>query len=131
MSTIVNPTTDKAQVPTSEDINTRLFIYDHGENADEAGRYLTAYTRTGDDWTITVDYFEDERAWAVYGRMGDDDGPLTTDIITAFLAAHEDAQGVTDHLNTHPVTTRLNEAAEARQYIAKTFTGRPGYEVII
>ena len=127
MSTIVNPTTDKAQVPTSEDSRTRLFIVDHAQGEDTPGTYLTAYKCTGDDWYMTVDYFEDHGQWAVYALMGDDSAPLTREAMYEFLAAHEDAQGVADHLNAHPLTATLNAALGVR----KKTRGIDGLEVII
>lgn len=114
MSIIVAPTTDKAQAPTSEDSRTRLFIVDHAQGQDAPGTYMTAYKRTGVDWTMTVDYFEDHGQWAVYALLGDDTGPLTREVMCDFLAAHEDAQGVADHFNAHPLTVTLNAARGVR-----------------
>jgi hypothetical protein len=76
----------------------------------EPGTYLTAWKQNGDDWQLSVDYFEQEGRWAVYGVMGDDTSPLTVSKMAEILEAHEDAQGVADHLNnTHPLTPVLRE----------------------
>jgi len=124
MSTTLNPTVDMAAVPSSEVTRTRLQIVDHADTVDEAGVYLTAYKKTGHDWLVTVDYFEDQGAWHVYVRIGDDTTAVTPSIMAEVLAAHEDAQGVADHLNTHEITRRLNEAATVRRQLAELTVGR-------
>lgn len=124
MSTTLNPTVDIAAAPSSEVTRTRLQIVDHADTADEAGVYLTAYKKTGDDWLATVDYFEDQGAWQVYVRMGDDTTPVTSSIMADIIAAHEDAQEIADHLNSHDITTRLNDAANVRRQLAELTVGR-------
>jgi hypothetical protein len=124
MSTTLNPSSDIAAVPSSEVTRTRLQIVDHADTADEAGIYLTAYRQTGNDWLVTVDYFEDQSAWQVYVRMGDETTPVTPSIMADILAAHEDAQGIADHLNSHDITTRLINAATVRRQLAELTVGR-------
>jgi hypothetical protein len=102
---IIAPAADKATAPTSVDA---LTIIDNAPS--EPGTYLTAWKQNGDDWQLSVDYFEQEGRWAVYGVMGDDTRPLTVSRMAEILEAYEDAQGVADHLNnTHPSTLVLRE----------------------
>ncbi|KIU03859.1 hypothetical protein [Frigoribacterium sp. MEB024] len=102
---IIAPATDKATAPTSVDA---LTIIDNAPS--EPGTYLTAWKQNGDDWQLSVDYFEHEGRWAVYGVMGHDTSPLTVSKMAEILEAHEDAQGVADHLNnTHALTPVLRE----------------------
>jgi hypothetical protein len=113
--TTVDQTTDKTTVLTSGDSAARMFIIDHAAvGVCDPGEYLTAYTRKGDGWALTVDYFDTQKAWAVYVEVTTDE-PLTTERLAAMLEAHEDAQGVADHMNTHPLTERLNTAFELRK----------------
>lgn len=130
MSITLDPAVDIAAAPSSEVTRTRLQIVDHADTADEAGVYLTAYKKTGDDWLVTVDYFEDQAGWQVYVRMGDETTAVTRSIMTDVLAAHEDAQGIADHLNSHDITTRLNDAATVRRQLAE-LTVRRVVEVTI
>ena len=111
---IIAPATDKATAPTSVDALTVI------DNAPfEPGTYLTAWKQTGDDWQLSVDYFEHESRWAVYGVMGADTSPLTVSKMAEILAAHEDAQGVADHLNnTHALTPVLRRNRERKEQVA-------------
>ena len=120
----VDQATDETTVLTSGDGTTRLRIVDHAVSEDEAGAYLTAYTKAGDDWLVTVDYFKPQGGWNVYVRMGDDTVPVTASTMADVLAAHEDAQGIADHLNAHEITRRLNEAATVRRQLAELTVGR-------
>lgn len=127
MFTTVTHTTDNARVLTSGDSTRRLFIIDHAEvGGANPGEYLTAYTRNGDGWKLTVDYFHSTASWAVYALV-DDDEPLTTERLAAMLEGHEDAQGIADHLNSNPLTERLNAAIVSRRQSLE-FTGE-GREV--
>lgn len=111
---IIAPVTGKATAPTSVDALTVI------DNAPfEPGTYLTAWKQTGDDWQLSVDYFEHESRWAVYGVMGADTSPLTVSKMAEILAAHEDAQGVADHLNnTHALTPVLRRNRERKEQVA-------------
>jgi hypothetical protein len=111
---IIAPATVIATAPTSVD---SIKIVDNSPL--EPGTYLTAWKQTGDDWQFTVDYFETEGSWAVYGTMGDDTTPITVSKMTDILAAHEDAQGVADHLNdAHPLTPILRENGQRKTSLA-------------
>lgn len=107
---IIAPAPVIATAPTSVD---SIEIVDNSPL--EPGTYLTAWKQTGDDWQLTVDYFEHEGRWAVYGQMGDDTSPVTVSKMTDILAAHEDAQGIADHLNVaHPLTPILQDNARRK-----------------
>ncbi|WP_285063696.1 hypothetical protein [Frigoribacterium sp. ME-P-080] len=111
---IIAPATGKATAPTSVDA---LTIIDNAQF--EPGTYLTAWKQNGDDWQLSVDYFEHEGRWAVYGVMGTDTSPLTVSKMAEILEAHEDAQGVADHLNnTHALTPVLRRNCERKEQVA-------------
>jgi hypothetical protein len=111
---IIAPATVIATAPTSVDA---IEIVDNSPL--EPGTYLTAWKQTGDDWQLTVDYFEHEARWAVYGTMGDDTSPVTVSKMADILAAHEDAQGIADHLNNaHPLTPILRDNSQRKTFLA-------------
>lgn len=122
---IIAPATVIATAPTSVDA---IEIVDNSPL--EPGTYLTAWKQTGDDWQLTVDYFEHEARWAVYGTMGDDTSPVTVAKMADILAAHEDAQGIADHLNdAHPLTPILWDNSRRKALLTDSLSAMTVREV--
>ena len=122
---IIAPTTVITTAPTSVD---SIEIIDNSPL--EPGTYLTAWKQAGDDWQLTVDYFETEGRWAVYGTMGDDTRPVTVSKMADILAAHEDAQGIADHLNdAHPLTPILRDNSQRKALLTDSLSALTVREV--
>jgi hypothetical protein len=81
----------------------------------QPGTYLTAWTRSGTDWQVTVDYFEHQGRWTTGGYIKDDEtGRLEAERVVAFLDAHSGAESIAAYLNDNPLTQRLRDIAQQR-----------------
>jgi hypothetical protein len=92
-----------------------LTIVDHADGDDVPGTYLTAWSQSGDDWRITVDYIGDGGSWAVYVELDPCAEAITRELMAEIAAAHETAQQIADGLNENPITERLNSARRQRE----------------
>jgi hypothetical protein len=92
-----------------------LTIVDHADGDDVPGTYLTAWSQSGDDWRITVDYIGDGGSWAVYVELDPCAEAITRELMAEIAAAHEAAHQIADGLNENPITERLNAARRQRE----------------
>jgi hypothetical protein len=45
----------------------------------------TAFEAKGDEWEVSVDQIGDDQRWTVYGRLADDEKPLTEEKVQSFF----------------------------------------------
>ena len=92
-----------------------LTIVDHADGDELPGTYLTAWSQSGDEWRITVDYIGDGGSWGVYVELNPCAEAITRELMAEIAAAHEAAQQIADGLNANPITERLNAARQQRE----------------
>jgi hypothetical protein len=97
-NTKVAPTTDiRCPINLAGCTGERHTADDTGSEEDRG--WHTAFYRSGDEWHVTAERFNGDGEWKVYGRLEDDDEPLTANKVVSFYDAWIEARNITHDLN--------------------------------